>query len=406
MTKSILIVSTLDAKGVEVQYLKDGIVKLGGNPVILDMSLRRVGESGADITPAEVARAAGTNLTEISDSSERAQVTETMIKGAIILVKKLESEHKIDGIIGLGGATGSLMATEIMRSLPFGLPKIMVSSTASLPGLSTRYIGTGDITLMHSVVEISGLNDLLTNVLDRAAHAICAMAEVKAIRIKSMESKSGKHIAITMLGPCEECASHVRKGLEEKAFQVVGFSAAGIGDRAMEEMITKGLFDGVVDLAPGGVGENLFGGMRDAGPNRMESAGRLGISQIIAPCSVNHLTISKSKYTAKDHRRRKYDLDRFRTWLRVTPEELAKIADAFAEKLNKSAGKVTVMIPLQGWSSVDSAGNPTYDPGEDYIFVEELKKKLRPDIRVHEIEANMEDPAFSEAVVEACHIFS
>jgi uncharacterized protein (UPF0261 family) len=280
----------------------------------------------------------------------------------------------------------------------------MVSSTASLPGLSTKYIGTSDITLIHSVVEISGLNDPLINILERAACAICAMAEVEAFQERRAESD--RYIALTMLGPCEKCASRVRKGLEERGFQVVGFSAAGMGDRAMEEMITKGLFDGVVDLAPGGVGERLLGGMRDAGPHRMESAGRLGISQIIAPCSVNHLTISKSKYTAKDHRRRKYDLDRFRTWLRVSPAELIKIAGAFAEKLNKSNGKVRVLIPLRGWSSVDVPGNSTYDPDEDYVFVDELKKRLKPEIRVQEIEANMEEPAFAEAVIEACHVFS
>lgn len=405
MAKSILIVSSLDAKGVEAQYLRDRIAKLGGDPMILDMSLRQVGESGADITAAEVAKAAGISLTEISSSSKRAEIIEKMIEGAVVLVKKLEHEQKIDGIIGLGGATGSLMATEIMRSLCFGLPKVMVSSTASLPGLSTKYIGTSDITLIHSVVEISGLNDLLINVLERAARAICAMSEVETFQERRAESKSDRYIALTMLGPCEKCASRVRKGLEERGFQVVGFSAAGMGDRAMEEMITKRLFDGVVDLAPGGVGENLFGGMRDAGPHRMESAGRLGISQIIAPCSVNHLTISKSKYMAKDHRRRKYDLDRFRTWLRVSPVELVKIADAFAEKLNKSNGKVRVLIPLRGWSSVDVHGNPTYDPDEDYVFVDELKKRLKPEIRVQEIEANMEEPAFAEAVIEACHLF-
>ena len=140
---------------------------------------------------------------------------------------------KLDGIIGIGGSTGSLMATDIMRALPFGVPKLMISSTAALPGMSTRYIDTGDIALVHSVVEISGLSDILKNVIDRSANAICAMADVPSLLNKKTK-KEGNAIAITMLGPCEKCASAVRTTLEAKGYQLIGFSAAGIGDRAME----------------------------------------------------------------------------------------------------------------------------------------------------------------------------
>ncbi|RLA83238.1 MAG: UPF0261 family protein, partial [Deltaproteobacteria bacterium] len=335
---------------------------------------------------------------EIRSSGDRAQSTAVMTRGAMEIAKELSAEGKIHGVIGIGGSTGSLMATDVMRALPFGLPKLMVSSTAALPGMSTRYIGTGDICLFHSVVEISGVGDVLKNVIERAAHAICSMAEVPPLE----ERKGGKAIALTMLGPCERCASSVRRALEERGLQVTGFSAAGIGDRAMEEMILQGLFDGVVDLAPGGVIEHLVGGMRDAGPRRLEAAGELGIPQVISTCGVNHITPPKRAWTEEHRSRRKYDLDRHRTWLRASPEELREAARAFAEKLNKARGPVVVLIPLKGWSSVDQPGNPTYDPEEDMIFVEELRRRLRPDIELQTVEANMEDPEFAQAVLEAC----
>ena len=398
MSKSILIISTLDTKGEETFYLKDKIDSLGIHSLIMDLSMRGSETSPAEITPAMVASAGGSSLKEVGSSRERAMITGVTIAGASKLAEEYFAEGKIDGVISIGGSTGTLMATEVMRSLPFGVPKVAISSTAALPGLSTRYIGTGDIALFHSVVEISGLSDLLKNVIDRSANAIAGMVQDN---ITPPRTKKGKAIAMTMLGPCEKCASSVRVSLEQAGYQVIGFSAAGIGDRAMEDMIAEGFFQGIVDLAPGGVGEHLFRFMRDAGPKRMESAGRAGIPQIISTCSVNHMTPSKSRYKAEYHERRKYDLDKYRSWLRLSPDELKTVADAFVEKLNRAQGPVKVIIPLQGWSSVDCQGNPTYDPKEDRLFTKVLKEKLKSEIQVLEVEANMEDKKFSQSVFQA-----
>jgi uncharacterized protein (UPF0261 family) len=205
---------------------------------------------------------------------------------------------------------------------------------------------------------------------------------------------------MTMLSPCEGCARAVRAAIEKQAYPVVGFHATGIGDRAMEAMISEGLFRGVIDLAPGGVGEHLYGFMRDAGPTRLESAGRMGIPQIISTCGVNHITPRKSKYTAAHNLRRKHDIDRLRTWLSMSPRELKEVATLFAEKLNLSRGPVNVVIPLRGWSSVDAPGNPTYDPEEDRIFTVQLRKTLRKDIEIVQVNANMEDPEFAQALIK------
>ncbi len=395
---SVLIISTLDTKGVETYYLRDKIASLGVTPLLMDISMRSKGATAADISPAQVAEAGGSTLQEIHGSRERSKITNITIAGASKIAGKLYAQGKLAGVIAMGGSTGTLMATEVMRSLPFGLPKLMISSTAALPGLSTRYIGTGDIMLFHSVIEISGITDLLKNVMDRAA---CALAGMVQGTVASPRAESGKSVAMTMLGPCEQCASAVRKVLEQAGYQVTGFSAAGISDRAMEEMVANGLFQGVVDLAPGGVGEHLFGFMRDAGPHRMEAAGNAGVPQIISTCSVNHMTPSKRKYKPEYHDRRKYDLDKLRTWIRLSPGELEQVAAAFAEKLNRARGPVCVVLPQKGWSSVDYPGNATFDPEEDRVFLSVLEKDLNPEIEIIQVDANMEDPAFAEAVAKA-----
>lgn len=397
MEKTVLIIGTLDTKGEETYYLRDKIESLGLRPLLMDISMRGKGPTRADVTPDQVAKAGGSSVEAIRSSKERSRITNITISGASRIAADHAAQGKLHGVLGIGGSTGTLMATEVMRALPFGIPKVMVSSTAALPGLSTRYIGTGDIALFHSVIEISGLSDLLKNVLDRAAHAIAGMVSET---VTSARAQKGKAIALTMLGPCEKCASSVRAALEDQGYQVIGFSAAGIGDRAMEEMIAQGLFQGIVDLAPGGVGEHLFGFMRDAGPQRMETAGRMGLPQVISTCSVNHMTPAKSKYKPEYHERRKYDLDKFRTWIRVSPDELRRVAGAFAEKLNEAKGPVKLIIPRKGWSSVDYPGNTTHDPEEDRVFVEVLQSALNPEIDILEVDANMEDPEFSEAVIK------
>ncbi len=401
--KTVLIISTLDTKREETRYLKYKFKEIDVLPLLMDLSMRGKEKSRAELTPSHVASAGGSTIEEINKSKERSTITNIIIEGASKIAKDLYDAGKIDGIMALGGSTGSLMATDVMRALPFGIPKLMISSTAALPGLSTKYIGTSDIILFHSVIEISGVTDMLTNVMDRACYAMKGM--IKYVN-NSLNTDARKTIAMTMLGPCEQCASSVRAALEKKGFQVTGFSAAGVGDKAMEKMIAEGFFQGVIDLAPGGVGEHLFGYMRDGGPDRLESAGKKGIPQIVSTCSVNHMTPSRSKYKKEFYERRKYDLDKFRTWIRLSTDELEQVAHEFARKLNDSKAPVKVMVPMQGWSSVDCMGNPTYDPKEDLVFIETLRSKLNPDIEIIQVDANMEDAKFSEIVTQtALEIF-
>lgn len=398
MAKHILIIGTLDTKGQETLYMRSVIEALGLTPILMDVSLRGSEESPAEVTAEQVAAAGGSSLEEFRNSRERSHITNIAIAGASEIARRLYADERLDGVLAIGGSTGSLMATDVMRALPFGVPKIMVSSTAALPGLSTRYIDTGDIILFHSVIEISGLSDILKNVIDRAAYAMMGMVSENITSPRAVDKRA---IALTMVGPCEKCASTVHAELEKAGYQVIGFSAAGVCDRAMEKMISDGFFHGVIDLAPGGVGEHLFGFMRDAGPDRMESAGKMGIPQIISTCSVNYMTPSKSRYKPEFHQRRKYDLDKLRTWIRLSADELRQVARVFAEKLNKSTGPTVVMIPLRGWCSLDVPGSPTYDLEEDNAFIRELEGLLKPEIKLSLVDAHMEEPEFALTLARA-----
>ena len=395
----VLLLATMDTKGLEALYLRDTLRGLGAEVLLMDLSMR-YGDPAqqSEISADAVAEAGGSSLDVVSGRREMASNMEVMAAGAAKIALRLVKEGRVRGVVGIGGYSGSFMITAVMQALSFGLPKLMVSSAAALPGLSNQFLKTSDIMLFHSVVEISGLPGPVRNVLRRAAYALYAMITGRAVDPVIDKERS---IAMTMLSTCERCARSVRLALEKQGCQVVGFHAAGIGDRVMEDMIAEGSFHGVIDLAPCGVGEHLYGFMRDAGPHRLESAGKAGIPQIISTCGVNHITPSRSMARPEHLARRKYELDAFRTWIRMTPKELQEVAEVFAWKLNKSRGQVKVLIPSRGWSSVDSPGSPTYDPMEDAIFVRGLRNRLKKEIEIIEVDANMEDPEFARAVMSA-----
>ncbi|MCD4717067.1 MAG: Tm-1-like ATP-binding domain-containing protein [Desulfobacterales bacterium] len=403
MTESIIILVMAEEKWEEADFLRLQIESHGHKAMILDTGLTGKALGTCNITREEVIMTSGRPPDEVAQITDRGKRMPVMVDGARQIVQNLNSRGELSGIMSLGGTTGSRMGTSIMKSLPFGVPKLAVSSTASIPGFASKYMGTSDVTLMHSVVEIAGLNNMMRNVLARAAGAICGMVEGSVRVPVSLSGHAEKPlIAMTHFGPCEECAVNVRKQLGLKGYQVIGFSAAGIGDRAMEEIIGRqDIFGAVIDLAPGGVGEELLGFARAAGPTRLEAAGNKGIPQVIATSGVNFGSPLKRRYKPEYESRKKYEYDAVRTFMRLSHEELIMAATAIADKLNKARGPVRVVIPLGGWSSVDKKGTFFYDGDADRVFVNELKSRLRQDIEVKEIDADLETPEFAGAVVDA-----
>jgi len=331
-----------------------------------------------------------------------------MIKGASVKIQELLTKGLLDGILSFGGASNTTSATSVMKALPFGIPKLMVSSTASMPAYAAKYIGTKDITMMHSVVDISGINDLTKAVMERAAGGICGMAAASGGPVKPVSTSP--LIAMTTFKFAEECGQHAMALLEKKGYTVIPFHAQGIGDSAMEELIEQGLFQGVLDLVPAGVIEELLGGNRAASGLRLESAGKAGIPQIYTPCGFDMLSCGPlGRREAGDPlwinlrlaERKIFIPDEFRVQARTSGDEVGKVAEVVARKLNASKGPVKFFIPTRGWSSLSTKGADLFDPEADAAFCPALRERLRSDIQVSELPVDMNSPEFAEALVTA-----
>jgi len=408
MPKHIVILSTLDTKGEEAKYLKDLIESRGFKALLLDTSIGREPALVPDFSSEEVARLGGGNIREIRASKNTGQVTPIMIKGATIKVHELLGKGLLDGILAFGGASNTFFATTVMKALPFGIPKLMVSSTASMPTYAAKYIGTKDITMMHSVVDISGLNDLTRAVLERAAGGICGMTAASGGPVKPLSTSP--LVAITTFKFAEGCEQHALDLLEKKGYTVIPFHAQGIGDSAMEELIEQGLFQGAIDLVPAGVIEELLGGNRAAGPHRLEAAGRVGIPQVVTPCGLDMLScgpLSRRETgdplwtNLKLAERKIFIPDEFRVQARTSGDEVCRVAEVIARKLNESKGPVKFLIPTRGWSSLSTKGADLYEPLTDALFAPALRKHLRPHIEVSELPMELNSPEFAEALVNA-----
>jgi uncharacterized protein (UPF0261 family) len=409
MKKTIVIVSTLDTKGSEATFLKTLIQKRGHRVILLDTNTGGEPSAPSDISAKEVAKDAGWDIEKVRKMKDTGKASAIMIEGAIKKVNALLEKGDLDGIVSFGGASNTTMATTIMKALPFGIPKVMLSSMAAVPAYAGGYFGTKDITMIHSVVDIAGLNPLVKNVLTKAAGAICGMVEMGGGPPSlSKTARKKELIALTEFKFSEECCSHIRHLLERKGFEVIPFHAQGISDRAMEELIGEGLFQGVLDIVPAGVGEELLGGNRAAGPNRLEKAGEMGIPQVIAPCGFDMLSCGPLEradrgdplWVSRNLKSRKLFIpDAFRVQARTTSEELRKIANEVARKLNKSKGPVSILIPLKGWSSLDKEGMDLYDPEADKAFIDELERTLDSKITLEKVDLHLNTQEFAEEVV-------
>lgn len=411
MTKSILIVSSLDTKGKEVEFLRGLVEQRGQTAIILDMSSLNEPLIPADITCEEVAKAGGSSIDEIRNSGmKRDEITSIIIKGAIKKTDELYQAGKLSGIVGMGGVTNTTMATDVMKTLPFGVPKFMVSSGAAIPIYAGGFFGSSDIAIISSVVDISGLNELSKSILTRAAGAICGMVETGAgAIIDALKHTELPLIAMTGFQYSERCCKLVSQYLEEKGYTVIPCHAQGVGDRAMDELLRQGIFDGVVDIVPSGLSEELFGGNRAAGPDRLMAAGEMGVPQVITPCGFEMISCGPLERKDKGDQlwisrglasRNYYVQDSTRVQARSNSEELSLVAKTVAERLNRAKGPVKIFIPKKGWSTLSVEGQTLHDPGADKVFVEELGKRLKPDIEVRELDVALNTPECAMAIAK------
>lgn len=398
--KGIVIICNLDTRGEDIVFVKDLISQRGHNPILLDFSMEEPPPFAGDITCEEVAARGGLPIATVREyyRSNRDAATNNQITGAAAIVGDLMAQGKVHGVIGIGGGTSTLVSTSIMKQLPFGMPKLMASPMAAHPAYIDKYVGTRDITMHHTVLDIVKMNPLLKAQITNAVGAICGMVE--------MTQGTDFHfdrpvVAVSSFGFGEMAVQTALGLLEDAGFIPIVCHAQGKGDKAMEEMIRDGAFHGVVDICIGGVMENLYGGNRDPGPDRLMAAVRRGIPMVLAPCGLDILSYGGRPDKLEATRdRTQYVQDSLRVQVRTTAEELRHAADVIAERLNQATGPFTFMIPLKGWSSLDKEGRPIYDPVADAVFVARLKEKLNNKAAVKEVDLHLYTPEFAAAVVD------
>ncbi len=395
MAKTIVLVGRLDSKGQEYSYVKDILVRSGFNVIVVDSGTRGSPQFAAEISRAEVARAAGAAPDAVVDRSDENIEIQVMMKGAAIVARRLYDSGRLDGIMALGGSRGTAIGTAAMRAVPFGVPKVMVSTIASSD--MRPYVGTRDITVIHSVTDILGLNPMTRRLLACAAGAV--MGAVNADPGRAMSGKP--LIALSSMGGVNRAVFAARRLMEERGLEVVAFHAVGTGGRAMEETIGLGLIDGVLDLVTHELTDSLFGGYYDPGPDRLETAGIKGIPQVIAPGCIDFIAFSPPESIPerfKDRRALKHTPEV--AILRANKDEMRQIGEAMAARLNKASGPTVVAIPAGGFSPADRPGRPLYDPEADQTFVDALKQHLKPSVRVVEVDSHINDESFAARAVD------
>ena len=399
--KTILVIANLDTRGEEFLLVKEMVEERGHLALILDFSMEQEPLVPGDISCEEVAKAGGMNIHEVRASyrKDRERATETMIKGAQDIVEDLLTKKEIDGVLGVGGATASLVATSVMKRLPFGFPKVMATPMAGHPRYVGQYVGTKDITMYNTVVDVMEMNPILQMQLINAVGAICGMVEMT----KGWEIESDSPVvAITSFGFAERCVEASIKLLQERGYISVPCHAQGRGDRAMDEMIRQGLFQGVLDIVTRGVVEEMYKGNCAAGPDRILAASQMNIPQVLAPSGLDMISYGgRSDLQQRFTGRKTEVIDSLRVEVRTTAEELREVAKVVAERINQSKIPVKILIPLKGWSSLDQEGRGLYDPEADRAFVEELRRDVKDHVEIMELDMHLYTPEFGRAAAEA-----
>lgn len=398
MTKSIAVLATLDTKGPEAHFLCAQLERLGSTPVLLDVGVMGTPAPGAQYTREVVAERGGESLEQLTSKHTREHAQPVMARGATTILTELLAEGLVDGVVGLGGLQGTALCTEVMRALPYGFPKVMLSTVAS--GDTSAYVDVKDITMMFSVSDILGLNAFTRKVLARAAGAAHGMALVD-VSLQD-EVKGRRVIGMTNLGVLTEGAMHAVRCFEQAGFEVVVFHAVGSGGRAMEQMMKEGLLCGVFDYGLGEISDEVFEGLRAGGPERLTVAGRLGLPQVIVPGGAEHLgvLVDPPNTVPERYAKHRYVFHNPVVFVpRLSADELVTLAGDICRRLGETRGDAVFMVPEGGTGSYARAGGDLHDPEGDAAFFAALEEQMPKTIEFVRRPEDAEDPAFVEEAV-------
>lgn len=394
MAKTIALLGSLDTKGKEYAFVKQQVEGRGLQTLLIDVGVLEAPAVEPDVTREEVAAAAGADVAALAQRKDRGEAVAAMGRGAEVVLSRLQREGCIDGVIALGGTGGTSVACQAMRALPVGFPKVMVSTVAGSD--VTAYVGVKDIVMIPSIVDISGINQISRTVLARAAGAVCGMAEAE---IPQAEDKP--LIAASMFGNTTQAVERAKAKLESAGYEVLVFHCTGNGGRTMESLIEAGMIAGVLDLTTTEWADQLVGGVFAAGETRLEAAAQQGIPAVVAPGCLDMVNFwAPDTVPAKFAGRKFYPHNPNVTLMRTDVEENVRLGELLAEKLNKSKGPVTVLLPKRGVSVIGEEGGAFHWPEADEALYSTLKSKLRGDIPVIELDCAINAPEFADRAAE------
>jgi uncharacterized protein (UPF0261 family) len=396
---TVLLIGTLDTKGPEIAYLRDRLQHLGVGTIVADSGI--LGEPldiVPDVTREEVARLSGTTIDALRQAGSRGKAVHGMLAGLRRLAHDLYADGRLHGVATLGGAEGAVLGASAMMGLPIGVPKIIVTPIASGHRKFGPLIGTKDIIVIHSVIDILGLNPISTTIFDNVAAALAGMVRDGHV----LEIQGGqRRIAVTMLGQTTKGVMVVRDVLAGHGYEAVIFHANGVGGPAMEELAEQGLFDGVIDFTTNELSGEIQHGFHDAGPDRLRRIGRLGLPQVVVPGGIDFATHGRAdSIPAPLKGRPEYFHNPEFTLVRTSADEMREIGRRFAQRLNEATAPVAIMVPTEGLSIPNVPGGLFWDPDADAGFVAELRAHLRPDIPLSLHPHHVNDAEFARLVAE------
>jgi uncharacterized protein (UPF0261 family) len=392
----LVLLGTLDTKGREYAFLRERLLEHDVEVTVVDAGIHEPVGLEPDVGRDAVARAAGADVSALAAAGDRGAAVTAMAEGAEAIVVDLHARAQLDGILALGGSGGSSIAARAMRALPVGVPKLLVSTVAS--GDTRPYVGAVDVTMMYSVVDISGVNSVSARIMANAAGAIAGMAGA------TLPKLDGKPlVAATMFGVTTPCVTHARERLEELGYEVLVFHATGAGGQSMEALVTGGFVTGVLDATTTELADELVGGVLSAGPDRLEAAGAAGVPQVVSLGALDMVNFGPRETVPPQFEQRNlYVHNPTVTLMRTTPEECGELGRTIGRKLSAATGPTALFIPLGGVSMIAVPGQPFYDADADAALLAGLEETL-DGVEVHEREEEINDPAFATAMADRLH---
>ncbi|TMR97900.1 Tm-1-like ATP-binding domain-containing protein [Nonomuraea basaltis] len=401
---SVVLIGTLDTKGEEYAWLRNRLVELGSDVIVVDAG---VGDHGflVDVSNQRVAEAAGSDLRALKEGGDRGAAVTAMGEGAAAILAGLHADRRVDAVLALGGSGGSSIAARAVRDLPIGLPKLIVSTMAA--GDVSPYVGAKDVTLMYSVVDIAGINRVSRAILGNAAAAAAGMARSHQLAKAALTAGAPDRplIGASMFGVTTPAVDAARERLDELGYEVLVFHATGSGGRALEGLAASGMLAGVLDLTTTELADDLVGGVLSAGPERLTAAGAHGVPQVVAPGALDMVNFGpRDTVPAPFADRLLYVHNPTVTLMRTTPDEMRELGRRVAAKLRAATGPAALFVPRQGVSALDAPGAAFADPKADTACFEAMEEGLRGSpVAIEDLDLHINDPAFGRAMAERLH---